>query len=1076
MTRIMKRLTAVLIALILLAGLLPMTAFAADGDTHAITLEFNDQYGFAKVGNNLTEGKAGYGYIIRTVLEDACLLDSIEIYDMTSGEVIPYRYDGKEEQLGTTFYRYLFVMPDDDVYIRVNFVPAHEEKQITLTTEDEDLGFLRVESGHDIAIPTAKVRILAIPLENPVTDTYNVVEDVTCTTVSGESIHTWYEGTFSGFKVYAFNMPHEDVVVDGFFRAPNGWHRFYKESPNHGELTMPAKFAQTGKSVTFTAQPDTGYTLNALYYVDRDTGEKTDIPFAENQTEFTITMPDADITVYAHFGLHEDAHSITTSCEGKLGGQINLNTYVAAPGEHVTAHVIPYNSVTVKSVVVTKKSDGSPVNNVTITDGYAGPIVEFDMPDYDVDICASYLFPTINIENPSIYTYEGQICRDATYDPDTLTYTLEVYEDAQKVDLRILKSGDGISFTVSAPAVGYSQTTQGYFSKSISLTEGTTEMTVLLEADDPNTGAHLRAQYTLNVCRVIRYVPVERIVINGGEPLHQMTYYNYGFGFTENDAWMPSVSVYPENADNQEINWNSSDNSILRFGYYDYPNNRVPGSGVGFYTVLKSGVVTITATCADGVSASMTVAVGNGEYDNSVGYDPGDGSYPENADPLDYSCQPVTTDIYQIKDCDFIAPEGQTFKAWSDGEKEYYPGDWIILSQTITFTAVYTDRPSIVWLDGDGSVLDRKYYNEGEEEPTTDRIPAKEDDRQYYYTFDSWGVPSIEGMVKTYTPIFTETEKPLYTVIWLDGDGEELDRKTYYEGEDEPTTDKQATKAADIEYTYSFKEWDEGEDDGEALIYRPIFTANEKPVYSVTVYSGKADPAQAKAGKTITLTPDEPDQGMRFTGWRVISGNITIENNTFVMPAQEVQISATYDYKKIPDVSIDFCDDHGYVGKPFTVSGEVSENDERIDVGGEMTITFSSGAPEAQGAETYTVPVTNGRYQLDVDSLTDDNEYIWVSYSGDGDYGTALVMDKIRVYEISRASLYVALAEEDVQVVFDVDEELNTDNLYIWIYWMDGSEEEYPVTPDMVSGFDSSAPGKLTLTVNCPYPTTDELT
>ena len=56
MTRIMKRLTAVLIALILLAGLLPMTAFAADGDTHAITLEFNDQYGFAKVGNNLTEG------------------------------------------------------------------------------------------------------------------------------------------------------------------------------------------------------------------------------------------------------------------------------------------------------------------------------------------------------------------------------------------------------------------------------------------------------------------------------------------------------------------------------------------------------------------------------------------------------------------------------------------------------------------------------------------------------------------------------------------------------------------------------------------------------------------------------------------------------------------------------------------------------------------------------------------------------------------------------------------------------------------------------------------------------------
>jgi len=316
----------------------------------------------------------------------------------------------------------------------------------------------------------------------------------------------------------------------------------------------------------------------------------------------------------------------------------------------------------------------------------------------------------------------------------------------------------------------------------------------------------------------------------------------------------------------------------------------------------------------------------------------------------------------------------------------------------------------------------------------------------------------------------------LHTVVWLDGDGTTLDTAAYLARDPEPKTDKIPHKASDAEHNYAFEKWDDGTVDGIVKTYRPLFEQTEKTVYTVWVGSGTADPPHAKEGKLITLTPNEPDEGMYFTGWRVVSGDVIITDNTFIMPDSHVEIYANYAWKKQADLGLDFSDMKGYVGKPFTVSGEITENGGLLNVGGSVTVTLSSGSFDAEGAVSYTVPVVNGKYTCHVPALTAGNEFIWAEWSGDGDYGKALVMNKINIYEISVASVYVALAEEDVKQFYETGEALNVDNLYIWIYWMDGTEEKIPVTPEMVSGFDSSKAAELILTVDCPYPYNGEIT
>ena len=69
----------------------------------------------------------------------------------------------------------------------------------------------------------------------------------------------------------------------------------------------------------------------------------------------------------------------------------------------------------------------------------------------------------------------------------------------------------------------------------------------------------------------------------------------------------------------------------------------------------------------------------------------------------------------------------------------------------------FANRLNAVWLDGDGSVLDRKYYYEGDEIPSTDKTPTKYSGEGDGYAFERWDDGTVDGNTVTFKPIGKKT-------------------------------------------------------------------------------------------------------------------------------------------------------------------------------------------------------------------------------------------------------------------------------------------------------------------------------
>ena len=68
-------------------------------------------------------------------------------------------------------------------------------------------------------------------------------------------------------------------------------------------------------------------------------------------------------------------------------------------------------------------------------------------------------------------------------------------------------------------------------------------------------------------------------------------------------------------------------------------------------------------------------------------------------------------------------------------------------------------------------------------------------------------------------------------------------------------------------------------------------------LYAVTVTGGKADKSAAKQGETVTLTADPAPEGKVFDKWQAVGvtlADASKENTTFVMPANDVTLTAVY--------------------------------------------------------------------------------------------------------------------------------------------------------------------------------------
>lgn len=169
----------------------------------------------------------------------------------------------------------------------------------------------------------------------------------------------------------------------------------------------------------------------------------------------------------------------------------------------------------------------------------------------------------------------------------------------------------------------------------------------------------------------------------------------------------------------------------------------------------------------------------------------------------------------------------------------------------------------------------------------------------------------------------------------------------------------------------------------EATSNAATLTVTAIPTYSIkmeTDGNGIASASQTSAaeGTLITLTA-VPNSGYHFDRFEVVSGDITITNNTFTMPARDVTVKAVFDRDSSGGAH------HPDAGSTTTTSSDRYEIETPSDVeNGSVKVSPS----KAEKGDTVTVTVTpDDGYQLDKLAVYDeDGDKLDLNDKGDGKF------------------------------------------------------------------------------------------
>ena len=243
-----------------------------------------------------------------------------------------------------------------------------------------------------------------------------------------------------------------------------------------------------------------------------------------------------------------------------------------------------------------------------------------------------------------------------------------------------------------------------------------------------------------------------------------------------------------------------------------------------------------------------------------------------------------------------------TFKGWDK--------DYTEVKGNQTYVAVYektTNKYTVKWVDEDETTLiDQKDYEYGAIPKFEGVEPTKAADAQYTYTFKGWDkdYTEVKGN-QTYVAVYEKTTNK-YTVKWVDEDGTTLiDQKDYEYGAIPKFEGVEPTKAADAQYTYTFKGWDK--DYTEVKGNQTYVAVYEKTTnkYNVTYDLNGGEWTEAtnefkyEYKATVEVIKTVPTrEGYKFSGWR--SEEVTIENGAFTMPAKNVVLKAVWEANPTP--------------------------------------------------------------------------------------------------------------------------------------------------------------------------------
>ena len=98
---------------------------------------------------------------------------------------------------------------------------------------------------------------------------------------------------------------------------------------------------------------------------------------------------------------------------------------------------------------------------------------------------------------------------------------------------------------------------------------------------------------------------------------------------------------------------------------------------------------------------------------------------------------------------------------------EYSLANYLISEDDTIKIVDSQDIRTAVWLNGDGSELDKKIYLSDSDEPSTDCEATKDEDSSYTYSFTGWDEGETEGNKTTYKPVFKLNPKYWYFDIFV---------------------------------------------------------------------------------------------------------------------------------------------------------------------------------------------------------------------------------------------------------------------------------------------------------------------
>ncbi|WP_417414429.1 InlB B-repeat-containing protein [Hominenteromicrobium sp.] len=224
-------------------------------------------------------------------------------------------------------------------------------------------------------------------------------------------------------------------------------------------------------------------------------------------------------------------------------------------------------------------------------------------------------------------------------------------------------------------------------------------------------------------------------------------------------------------------------------------------------------------------------------------------------------------------------------------------GDVTYKAQFEAVTNTYT----VTWVNWDDTNLEvDEDVPYGADPEYNGKEPTKAADAQYSYKFTGWNpaVSPVTGDV-TYKAQF-EAVTNKYTVTWVNWDNKELEKdEDVPYGADPEYDGEEPTKAADAQYTYTFKGWTpEVETVTGDATYKATYT-KEANSYTLTydLDGGEWENDTTytypkKYNEEVEVKADPTKEGYTFAGWT--SAEVKVVNGKFTMPAKNVTLTAQW--------------------------------------------------------------------------------------------------------------------------------------------------------------------------------------